>query len=205
MPDGALRASPHTIRNFSPPNSHQNLRTWNRYRRFCTRNVTTFRLHLAEALGPRSLGSSPFHMRSSTLRDSRRVFSPAPVTFTQRRGLPPRSGDRYTKAVLTAISLVLVWLSLGGPAVLPAVTAQQNAVGGFEYLTATPYYTPYREGQRVGTLTAYRACAAQATGWTCRQFEAPATLALSQRRSGAGPFELCWRLSGAKGGSSSPL
>ena len=88
--------------------------------------------------------------------------------------------DRYTKAVLTAIAIVLVWLSLGGPALLPTVTAQQAGVGRFEYLMATPYYTSYREGQSVGTLTAYSACAAQATGWTCRKFEAPSTLALSR-------------------------
>jgi hypothetical protein len=31
-------------------------------------------------------------MLSSTLRDSRKLSSPVPVTFTQRRGLPPRSG-----------------------------------------------------------------------------------------------------------------
>ena len=41
---------------------------------------------------PRSLGSSPCHMLSSNLRDSRRISRPASVTFTQRRDLPPRSG-----------------------------------------------------------------------------------------------------------------
>jgi hypothetical protein len=32
--------------------------------------------------------------------------------------------DRYTKAVLTVIAICLVWLSLGGPALLPTATAQ---------------------------------------------------------------------------------
>lgn len=32
--------------------------------------------------------------------------------------------DRYTKAVLTVIAICLVWLSLGGPSLLPTVTAQ---------------------------------------------------------------------------------
>lgn len=33
--------------------------------------------------------------------------------------------DRYTKIVLTVIALCLVWLSLGGPAVIPSVDAQR--------------------------------------------------------------------------------
>ena len=32
--------------------------------------------------------------------------------------------DRYTKFVLTVIALCLVWMSLGGPSVLPVVGAQ---------------------------------------------------------------------------------
>ena len=32
--------------------------------------------------------------------------------------------DRYTKFVLTVIAVCLVWLSLGGPSVLPVVDAQ---------------------------------------------------------------------------------
>ena len=35
--------------------------------------------------------------------------------------------DRYTKTVLTVIALCLVWLSLGGPSLLPVVGAQQGA------------------------------------------------------------------------------
>ena len=34
--------------------------------------------------------------------------------------------DRYTKAVLTIIAICLVWLSLGGPTLLPAVAAQTS-------------------------------------------------------------------------------
>ena len=36
------------------------------------------------------------------------------------------SVDRYTKAVLTVIAVCLVWLSLGGPSLLPVVTAQDG-------------------------------------------------------------------------------
>ena len=32
--------------------------------------------------------------------------------------------DKYTKAVLTVIAVCLIWLSLGGPALLPAAHAQ---------------------------------------------------------------------------------
>ena len=32
--------------------------------------------------------------------------------------------DRYTKAVLTVIAVCLVWLSLGGPALITSVSAQ---------------------------------------------------------------------------------
>lgn len=32
--------------------------------------------------------------------------------------------DRYTKAVLTVIAVCLVWMSLGGPSLLPTVSAQ---------------------------------------------------------------------------------
>jgi hypothetical protein len=32
--------------------------------------------------------------------------------------------DRYTKVVLTIIAVCLVWLSFGGPSLLPAVNAQ---------------------------------------------------------------------------------
>jgi hypothetical protein len=39
--------------------------------------------------------------------------------------------DRYTKTVLTVIALCLIWMSLGGPALLPAVGAQ-NAQGATE-------------------------------------------------------------------------
>jgi len=35
--------------------------------------------------------------------------------------------DRYTKTVLTVIALCLIWLSLGGPSLLPVVGAQQGA------------------------------------------------------------------------------
>ena len=35
--------------------------------------------------------------------------------------------DVYTKTVLTIIMLCLVWLSLGGPALLPPAQAQVNA------------------------------------------------------------------------------
>ena len=34
--------------------------------------------------------------------------------------------DRYTKAVLTVIALCLVWLSVGGPSVLPVTNAQSG-------------------------------------------------------------------------------
>lgn len=36
--------------------------------------------------------------------------------------------DAYTKAVLTVIAVCLVWLAIGGPALLPAVQAQGNNV-----------------------------------------------------------------------------
>jgi len=36
--------------------------------------------------------------------------------------------DRYTKAVLTLIALCLVWLSLGGPALITPVSAQADGV-----------------------------------------------------------------------------
>ena len=36
--------------------------------------------------------------------------------------------DRYTKFVLTIIAACLVWLSLGGPVVLPTAQAQSNQV-----------------------------------------------------------------------------
>ena len=36
------------------------------------------------------------------------------------------AGDRYTKAVLTVIAVCLVWLSVGGPSVLPSVSAQSG-------------------------------------------------------------------------------
>jgi hypothetical protein len=36
--------------------------------------------------------------------------------------------DRYTKFVLTIIAACLVWLSLGGPTVLPTAQAQSNQV-----------------------------------------------------------------------------
>jgi hypothetical protein len=34
--------------------------------------------------------------------------------------------DRYTKVVLTIIAACLIWLSLGGPALLPTAHAQSN-------------------------------------------------------------------------------
>ena len=34
--------------------------------------------------------------------------------------------DFYTRAVLTVIALCLVWIAIGGPALLPAVEAQQG-------------------------------------------------------------------------------
>ena len=36
--------------------------------------------------------------------------------------------DRYTKALLTVIAACLVWLSLGGPSLLPTVSAQDQGV-----------------------------------------------------------------------------
>ena len=36
--------------------------------------------------------------------------------------------DRYTKLVLTVIALCLVWLSLGGPALMTPVSAQADGV-----------------------------------------------------------------------------
>jgi hypothetical protein len=38
--------------------------------------------------------------------------------------------DRYTKAVLTVIALCLVWMSVGGPALLPVVGAQPGVAIG---------------------------------------------------------------------------
>ena len=35
--------------------------------------------------------------------------------------------DRYTKAVLTVIAVCLLWISLGGPSMLPTATAQVSA------------------------------------------------------------------------------
>ena len=40
--------------------------------------------------------------------------------------------DRYTKAMLTVIAICLVWLSLGGPALLAAVAAQATNPAGIE-------------------------------------------------------------------------
>src|SRR5687767_13531527 len=40
----------------------------------------------------RSAGSRPFHIRSIARRAPRRLVSPARVTFTHKRALPPRSG-----------------------------------------------------------------------------------------------------------------
>ena len=37
------------------------------------------------------------------------------------------SVDRYTEAMLTVIAVCLVWLSLGGPALLTPLQAQQGA------------------------------------------------------------------------------
>jgi hypothetical protein len=37
--------------------------------------------------------------------------------------------DLYTKFVLTVIALCLIWLSVGGPAILPAAFAQQTSFG----------------------------------------------------------------------------
>jgi hypothetical protein len=34
--------------------------------------------------------------------------------------------DRYTKTILTIIALCLIWLSLGGPSLLPAAHAQNG-------------------------------------------------------------------------------
>ena len=42
------------------------------------------------------------------------------------------SVDRYTKAVLTVIALCLVWLSLGGPALLPTAAAQGDPRAGID-------------------------------------------------------------------------
>jgi hypothetical protein len=36
------------------------------------------------------------------------------------------AADRYTKAVLTVIAICLVWLSLGGPSLLPTASAQSE-------------------------------------------------------------------------------
>ena len=36
--------------------------------------------------------------------------------------------DRYTKAVLTVIAVCLLWLSLGGPSLLPTASAQSQGV-----------------------------------------------------------------------------
>jgi len=36
--------------------------------------------------------------------------------------------DRYTKAVLTVIAVCLVWLSMGGPSLIPPVKAQNDRV-----------------------------------------------------------------------------
>jgi hypothetical protein len=36
----------------------------------------------------------------------------------------PMRIDRYTKVVLTVIALCLIWLSVGGPSLLPSVAAQ---------------------------------------------------------------------------------
>jgi hypothetical protein len=36
--------------------------------------------------------------------------------------------DRYTKALLTVIAACLVWLSFGGPSLLPTVSAQDQGV-----------------------------------------------------------------------------
>lgn len=34
--------------------------------------------------------------------------------------------DRYTKLLLTVIAVCLLWMSLGGPSLLPAASAQQG-------------------------------------------------------------------------------
>ena len=37
--------------------------------------------------------------------------------------------DFYTKFVLTVIALCLIWLSVGGPAILPGAIAQESGLG----------------------------------------------------------------------------
>ena len=68
--------------------------------------------------------------------------------------------DRYTKAVLTVIAVCLVWLSLGGPSLLPTVNAQNPNVvylgGWVDALGATrpfpnppPVYGKPEPGKRI--------------------------------------------------------
>lgn len=44
--------------------------------------------------------------------------------------------DLYTKFVLTVIALCLIWLSVGGPAILPEAFAQQTSLGQRVVVTA---------------------------------------------------------------------
>lgn len=46
--------------------------------------------------------------------------------------------DFYTKFVLTVIALCLIWLSVGGPAILPSVSAQRpdKIIGGQRVIIA---------------------------------------------------------------------
>lgn len=53
--------------------------------------------------------------------------------------------DRYTKAVLTIIAACLIWLSLGGPALLPIAQAQSTPhvlVEGWVDTKAKVHYLP---------------------------------------------------------------
>jgi hypothetical protein len=69
--------------------------------------------------------------------------------------------DRYTKIVLTIIALCLVWLSLGGPKLLPAARAQDaqppTADGALKTMISGPDLAFRIDGRRgddapVGTL-----------------------------------------------------
>ena len=54
--------------------------------------------------------------------------------------------DLYTRAVLTLIALCLVWIAIGGPALLPVVEAQQSTtrvvVVGYENAGGTKRNLP---------------------------------------------------------------
>ena len=38
------------------------------------------------------------------------------------------TADRYTKVILTMIAMCLVWIALGGPSLIPPVSAQNDRV-----------------------------------------------------------------------------